>query len=133
MREAASASSPVRTVPRHRCRPLPLGLFAGIIASAGFLSACDANPATTPLQPDAAARASLTSAVVNAVAVPMSPNDVLTTINGVTAYHGGYGSALAQRPGRPDVFYSLTDRGPNIGGSGNDKLFVAPDFHPQVG
>src|SRR5262249_53341792 len=46
---------------------------------------------------------------------------------------GGYGSAIDKPEGGNTDFYSLTDRGPNVAGLGNDKLFPAPDFNPQVG
>jgi hypothetical protein len=63
----------------------------------------------------------------------MQPNATLASINGVTVYGGGFGSAIDASPWRKDVFYSLTDRGPNVSGTGNDKLFVMPSFHPQIG
>ncbi|HEY7237050.1 MAG TPA: esterase-like activity of phytase family protein [Gemmatimonadaceae bacterium] len=61
------------------------------------------------------------------------PNDVIADINGVHVFNGGFGSALDASPFRSNEFYSMTDRGPNVSGTGNDKLFPVPDFHPQVG
>jgi hypothetical protein len=69
---------------------------------------------------------------VSASHAALVPNVVLAAINGVNVYHGGFGSALDQLHGSKD-FYSLTDRGPNVAGSGTDKLFAVPEFHPQVG
>lgn len=71
--------------------------------------------------------------VVGVRVARMEPNDVLTTIGGVSVYNGGFGSALDASARRPNELFSLTDRGPNVGGTGNDKLFVVPNFHPQVG
>ena len=59
---------------------------------------------------------------------------ILATANGVTLYNGGYGSAMAQDPTDPSVFYLMTDRGPNVTGSLPNSIVIAtPDFHPQIG
>lgn len=59
---------------------------------------------------------------------------ILTEVNGVKIYNGGYGSALIQDTKNPAVFYLLTDRGPNIDGTSKDtKVFAIPDFTPQIG
>ncbi|MBE9462158.1 esterase-like activity of phytase family protein [Dyadobacter subterraneus] len=59
---------------------------------------------------------------------------VLTTANGINVYNGGFGSALVQDPKDHNVFYLLTDRGPNIDGTvANSKVFASPDFAPQIG
>jgi hypothetical protein len=71
--------------------------------------------------------------VVGVRVARMQPNDILATIGTVSVFNGGFGSALDRSPWRPNEFYSLTDRGPNVGGTGSDKLFVVPSFHPQVG
>ncbi|PQA54090.1 esterase-like activity of phytase family protein [Siphonobacter curvatus] len=52
----------------------------------------------------------------------------------ITAYNGGFGSAMAVDPNDPQIFYLLTDRGPNTDGVGSDaKVFPVPDFAPQIG
>lgn len=59
---------------------------------------------------------------------------VLTTANGINVYNGGFGSALVQDPNDHNVFYLLTDRGPNIDGTvANSKVFATPNFAPQIG
>ncbi|MBO0929431.1 esterase-like activity of phytase family protein [Fibrella aquatilis] len=59
---------------------------------------------------------------------------VLTNVNGVQVYNGGFGSAIAADPSDPAVFYMLTDRGPNIDGTAsNSKVFAVPGFAPQIG
>ena len=59
---------------------------------------------------------------------------VLTTVNGVRVFNGGFGSAITADPNDPGVFYMLTDRGPNIDGTvANSKVFALPDFAPQIG
>ena len=59
---------------------------------------------------------------------------VLTTVNGVQVFNGGFGSAIAADPNDPGAFYMLTDRGPNIDGTIlNSKVFAVPGFAPQIG
>lgn len=59
---------------------------------------------------------------------------ILSDVNGVKVYNGGFGSAMVNDPTDPKVFYLLTDRGPNIDGTtSNSKVFSNPDFTPQVG
>lgn len=54
--------------------------------------------------------------------------------NGVKVYNGGFGSAVAADPNDPNVFYLLTDRGPNAEGPTSDiKIFGKADFVPQIG
>ncbi|MBS1664886.1 MAG: esterase-like activity of phytase family protein [Bacteroidetes bacterium] len=59
---------------------------------------------------------------------------VLATANGVTLWNGGYGSAMQQDPFEKDVFYLMTDRGPNVTGTVANSIVIAtPGFHPQIG
>lgn len=59
---------------------------------------------------------------------------IMTTVNGVNLYNGGYGSAMAQDPIDRSVFYLMTDRGPNVRGVPANSIVIAtPDFHPQIG
>ncbi len=67
------------------------------------------------------------------VATAASPKLLATTTTGVKVYNGGFGSALAADPTDPTVFYLLTDRGPNADGTGDNKVFAAPTFTPQIG
>jgi len=54
--------------------------------------------------------------------------------NGVKVYNGGFGSAVAIDPNAADIFYLLTDRGPNAEGPTSDiKIFGKADFTPQIG
>lgn len=67
------------------------------------------------------------------VAEAINPK-TLATVNGVTLYNGGYGSAMQQDPTDDNVFYLMTDRGPNVTGTiANSIVIATPDFHPQIG
>lgn len=67
------------------------------------------------------------------VAEAINPT-ILTDVNGVKVYNGGFGSAMVQDPKDSAIFYMLTDRGPNIDGTiANQKVFAKPDFTPQIG
>lgn len=62
------------------------------------------------------------------------PAILMTTADGVKAYNGGFGSAVAADPKDPNVFYLLTDRGPNAAGSVTDAIvFGKADFTPEIG
>jgi hypothetical protein len=119
-------------------RPLPRGALRSALAlSASLLVACAPDH---PISPERALTPGTASAdrgdvptVVSAEVIPFSPNDVLATINGVSVFNGGYGSAIDKPGGGNTDFYSLTDRGPNGSGTGNDKLFAVPSFNPQIG
>lgn len=66
-------------------------------------------------------------------AVQKDPLVLLSTEMG-DVIKGGYGSGMFAAPGQPDLFYMLTDRGPNVNGSvSGTKVFPVPDFTPQVG
>lgn len=59
---------------------------------------------------------------------------LLATVNGVNLYNGGFGSSMAQDPKDNNIFYLLTDRGPNVTGAiANSIILASPDFHPQIG
>lgn len=59
---------------------------------------------------------------------------ILSDINGVKVYNGGYGSSMVQDLTDKSIFYLLTDRGPNIDGTESDsKVFATPAFAPQIG
>ena len=55
-----------------------------------------------------------------------------TTQNGTKIYGSGYGSSMAQVPGEWDSFYLMTDRGPNVDGTNDSKIFPVPDFNPNI-
>lgn len=109
---------------------------APLVLGAASLSACAVDRPTAPVRPAtlgaAATRLGDVPTVVGVDVIPLLPNDVLATINGVNVYNGGFGSAIDKPEGGSNDFYSLTDRGPNVGGTGNDKLFAVPSFNPQV-
>ncbi len=123
--------------PTTRRRHLPL--LAVLAAGASLLGACSSDQPTTPTRSFAvtdvvANRKPDPVGVVGVQVIPFSPNDVLADINGVKVFHGGFGSAVDKTGGDGDRgYYSLTDRGPNVAGTGNDKLFAVPNFHPQIG
>jgi len=70
------------------------------------------------------------------------PYKVLTTLsNGTEIRNGGFGSAATCHPQKSksdkrNLFYALTDRGPNItfsGEFGTGKKFPIPDYKPRIG
>jgi Esterase-like activity of phytase len=106
---------------------LRLGTLLGLAAAA---TGCDSNP-TAPLHGP-----SLASGSPPAGAIVVPQGDPLTTVEGVTINHGGYGSALAVDPSDPTLFYSLTDRGPNVTIACGDQSVLAypvPHFSPEIG
>jgi hypothetical protein len=59
---------------------------------------------------------------------------LFTTPDGVNVLNGGYGSSLAFLREKPDVFYLLTDRGPNADtANADEKAFLLPSFAPHIG
>lgn len=68
------------------------------------------------------------------IAEAADPALLMTTADGVKVYNGGFGSAVAADPKDPNVFYMLTDRGPNAAGSvDNSIIFGKADFTPEIG
>ncbi|RFZ91834.1 esterase-like activity of phytase family protein [Mucilaginibacter conchicola] len=62
------------------------------------------------------------------------PAVLFTTGAGVKVYNGGFGSAITADPSDPNVFYLMTDRGPNVAGTAaNTILLGKPDFTPAIG
>jgi len=112
------------------------GPMAALTIAGLTLAACGTEPttATAPeLQFAHGVYSRATPVAVSATHAPLLPNDVIATYTGVNVYNGGFGSAVDARDGHGRVIWSLTDRGPNVSGSGNDKLFAVPNFHPQIG
>ncbi|AUD00568.1 esterase-like activity of phytase family protein [Spirosoma pollinicola] len=73
-------------------------------------------------------------AILPSFAEASNPAVLSTSPNGTVLYNGGFGSAIAQDPNDPTVFYLLTDRGPNAAGSAaNTIIFGKADFTPQIG
>jgi phytase-like protein len=117
----------------HTSRPL---FLPAVVTMSAVLAACAPDRPTGPLRaaPDRALADKIDAvSVVSTEVIPFTPNDVLATIGTVNVFRGGFGSAIDKPEGGNTDFYSLTDRGPNIGGTGNDKLFVVPSFNPQIG
>ncbi|MBU6954084.1 esterase-like activity of phytase family protein [Hahella sp. HN01] len=55
--------------------------------------------------------------------------------NGVEVRNGGFGSAMTGHPLKPNHFYVLTDRGPNVdfdGPEGKGKKFPVPGYSPRI-
>ncbi len=58
------------------------------------------------------------------------------TSDGVEIQNGGYGSDACAHPTDSNLFYLLTDRGPNIdfkGSNGKGKMFPIPSYAPRIG
>ena len=65
---------------------------------------------------------------------PTEPAPVIASQDGVSVYNGGFGSGMAKHPTDPEVYYLMTDRGPNVDGVPSTiKLFPVPAFTPQIG
>jgi hypothetical protein len=114
------------------------GSSLAFLTATALLSACISDQTTAPprtAEPGVASAAKLEDApvVVSVEHFPMLPNDVSATIGVVSVFNGGFGSAIDKPEGGNTDFYSMTDRGPNVSGSGSDKLFAVPGFHPQIG
>jgi len=59
---------------------------------------------------------------------------VILRHRGLSVWGGGFGSAMAPHPQQPDLFYFLSDRGPNAGtGREDEKVFLQPDYAPRIG
>ncbi len=66
--------------------------------------------------------------------IPTDAPTVLLESEGREVRNGGYGSGMAKHPQLDDVYYLLTDRGPNLNGpNAGEKIFPTPGFHPQIG
>lgn len=99
-------------------------VVSGVLLSSALLSACkkDDEAVTAP------------TLTYPAYAEATNPRELATAPNGTKLYNGGFGSALAQDPNDPAVFYLLTDRGPNAAGTvANSIIFGKADFTPQIG
>lgn len=69
-----------------------------------------------------------------AMAEAVNPALLMTSPDGVKVYNGGFGSALAADRKDPNVFYLLTDRGPNVAGQILNSIIIGkPDFTPAIG
>lgn len=65
------------------------------------------------------------------------PYSTLTKLdNGTEVRNGGFGSGATAHPEDANMFYAMTDRGPNAtykGEAGKGKKFPAPDYTPRIG
>lgn len=62
----------------------------------------------------------------------VNKTDVIYTSNeGVKVFNGGFGSSITSN--KEGVYYIMTDRGPNIDGNTDEKIFSNPNFNPQIG
>jgi hypothetical protein len=58
---------------------------------------------------------------------------MVTTASGIDTYLAGYGSAMANVPGKDDEFWLMGDRGPNVDGTvANTKIFPDPNYQPRM-
>src|SRR5262249_41183336 len=104
-----AASSTRRRVPALTS----LTSLARLAVCGTLLAACAPERATSPARAIAPAGSVADKAdapvVVSVEVIPFAPNDVLTTINGVSVFNGGFGSAIDKPEGGSNDFYSLTD------------------------
>ncbi|HCZ04698.1 MAG TPA: hypothetical protein DHV39_15010, partial [Verrucomicrobiales bacterium] len=65
---------------------------------------------------------------------PTPEPGILYNRDGVDVFDSGYGSGMAQHPTESDLFYLMTDRGPNFNGAESGiKVFPVPAFAPRIG
>ncbi len=58
---------------------------------------------------------------------------MVTTASGIDTYLSGYGSSMANVPGKDDEFWLMGDRGPNVDGTvANTKIFPDPNYQPRM-
>lgn len=63
-----------------------------------------------------------------------NPAILFTTSLDVKVFNGGFGSSVAADPNDPNVFYLMTDRGPNVAGTiANSIILGKSDFTPAIG
>jgi hypothetical protein len=112
-------------------------LVAGALLLA--FSACNQDSTSAPSGSDAAGSglSRYVSGSVKGSLVAADPTVIATftnTVSGQTVkvFNGGYGSAIAADPLHANIFYLLTDRGPNFDFNGG-IAFPVPDFDPQIG
>ncbi|WP_138993230.1 esterase-like activity of phytase family protein [Larkinella sp. C7] len=100
---------------------LPVSVATLLVLASGFVvTSCDDHRIPAVFYP---AFAEATDPKVLAI----SPNNTVIS-------NGGFGSAIAADPNDANVFYLLTDRGPNAAGSqANSIIFGKADFTPQIG
>ncbi|HEY0246863.1 MAG TPA: esterase-like activity of phytase family protein [Gryllotalpicola sp.] len=71
-----------------------------------------------------------TSDAVSLYSTDIAP---LGTVTGVNISGGAFGSSVTMAPNSSNIFYGLTDRGPNVNGPGGTKVEPLPDFDPAIG
>lgn len=101
--------------------------FAAVatVSAVGVIGTALVAPAPA-LADDAPAKASTTLFKTN---VPP-----LANVGGVPLTAGAYGSSLYPKPGSPDEYYGLTDRGPNVDSiTDGQKVEPLPDYQPKIG
>ena len=101
-------------------RPLPRGLAATACAAALI---CPLAPGVASAEP-----------TTDAIEVYTGGAPVLSTApNGVKITDSGFGSAFAHRNGDPDdVYYGLTDRGPNTDSDADNEKIEPVKFQPSI-
>jgi len=97
-----------------------LGILTVVVIS---LTACKKNGTDT-----------VTPVVYPDMAEANDPALLFTTSLGVKVFNGGFGSSVAADPNDPNVFYLMTDRGPNVAGTlANSIILGKSDFTPSIG
>ena len=100
---------------------LPVSVATLLVLASGFVvTSCDDHRIPAVFYP--------------AFAEAADPRVLAISPNNTVISNGGFGSAIAANPNDPNVFYLLTDRGPNAAGSqANSIIFGKADFTPQIG
>ncbi|PLW90477.1 hypothetical protein, partial [Mucilaginibacter sp.] len=88
-------------------------LLSLIALAAVSFTACKKNPVAVD-----------TTVAYPGMAEAADPAVLFTTDAGVKVYNGGFGSAMAADPNDPNVFYLMTDRGPNVAGKESNTIIL---------
>ena len=104
--------------------PIAAGIAAAALAATGLpASASPARPGPGHDRTDATAAARVITEDVPS----------LGTAGGVRLDGAAFGSAWTSAPRLPNVYYGLTDRGPNVDGPDGSKVEPLPSFTPMIG
>ncbi|MDC7126070.1 MAG: esterase-like activity of phytase family protein [Spirochaetales bacterium] len=115
-----------------------------ILLGAIVLASCATNQKETTAKPEDSKENSATtteetknvSDLVPAEGSALPYNVLVTLPNGTEIRNGGFGSSATACPDHNNMFYALTDRGPNAkytGEAGKGKKFPVPDYTPRIG
>ncbi|WP_353649505.1 esterase-like activity of phytase family protein [Nakamurella sp. A5-74] len=136
-------SRPLPFVRRRLRAGTAVGVTAAIVGAAALIPALTVGTVVAPVGSGPAAahvaswplppqppRPGAARAAVTLYAENVAP---LATIGGVQIGGSAFGSSFTKAPWGSDLYYGLTDRGPNVDGPNATKIEPLPDFNPAIG